>query len=227
MAENEFRLPGSSYEELANIIVAYGTRDEAANPGDVSKLNYVHQSSFSRNNAFLVSIGVLKGEKQRLVTKEGRELALSLSRRNRREIQTAWRRVVSTDEFMQNVVSAVKMREGIERNSLQAYIAHAAGQPRNKPVMSGAGAIIDILKAAGLLKEDAEVVSAVFENIPEMDEAVDTGDGEAAVSAEVATDGTPGEGPRVNIHLHVRCSADELEDVAPRLKAVIRELSDS
>jgi hypothetical protein len=35
MAEREFRLPGSPYEELVNIIVAYGTRDEAARAGDV------------------------------------------------------------------------------------------------------------------------------------------------------------------------------------------------
>ena len=41
MAEREFRLPGSSYEELVNIIVAYGTRDEAAR-GDVGKLDAVH-----------------------------------------------------------------------------------------------------------------------------------------------------------------------------------------
>ncbi len=50
MAEREFRLPGSSYEELVNIIVAYGTRDEAAGPGDVGKLDAVHQTSVSRNN---------------------------------------------------------------------------------------------------------------------------------------------------------------------------------
>lgn len=230
MAENEFRLPGSPYEELANIIVAYGTRDEASNPGDVGKLNYVHQSSFSRNNAFLASIGVLEGERKRLVTEEGRQLALSLSRRNQREIQEAWRHVVSTDEFLQNVVSAVKMREGIERESLQAYIAHAARQPRNNPVMTGAGAIIDILKAAGLLEEEAGALRATFEDGSEPREAVvDAWDHtETTVSAEIpAGNENAGGKPRVNIHLHVRCNADELEEITPRLKAVIRELSGS
>ena len=62
MAEREFRLPGSSYEELVNIIVAYGTRDESAGTGDVGRLDSVHQSSVSRNNAFLAEIGVLQGE---------------------------------------------------------------------------------------------------------------------------------------------------------------------
>jgi hypothetical protein len=62
MAESEFRLPGSTYEELANIVVAYGTREDAARTGDVGKLDSAHQSSVSRNNAFLVEIGVLQGE---------------------------------------------------------------------------------------------------------------------------------------------------------------------
>ena len=73
MAEREFRLPGSTYEDLVNIIVAYGTRDEAA--GDVGKLDSVHQSSASRNNAFLTEIGVLQGESKKQVTGRGRSLA--------------------------------------------------------------------------------------------------------------------------------------------------------
>jgi hypothetical protein len=29
----------------------------------------------------------------------------------------------------------------------------------------------------------------------------------------------------VKIHLHIQCTADEIEDLAPRLKALLRELS--
>src|SRR3712207_1789418 len=162
MAEREFRLPGSSYEELVNIIVAYGTRDEAARTGDVGKLDAVHQSSVSRNNGFLTEIGVLQGESKKLITSRGRALALALARRNRAEIRRNWRAVVATNEFLQNVVAAVKLREGMLYPTVQAYIAHAAGQPRNKPVMTGAGAIVEILKAAGLLREEAGELVATF-----------------------------------------------------------------
>src|SRR5215212_1118763 len=104
MAEREFRLPGSPYEELVNIIVAYGTRDESARGGDVGKLDSVHQSSVSRNNAFLTEIGVLQGESEKLITRRGRSLALSLARREREEIRKNWRAIVATNEFLQNVV---------------------------------------------------------------------------------------------------------------------------
>jgi hypothetical protein len=230
MAEREFRLPGSSYEELVNIIVAYGTRDEAARPGDVSKLDAVHQSSVSRNNGFLTEIGILQGESKKLITRRGRALALALARKDRVEIRRNWRAIVATNEFLQNVVAAVKLREGMLYPTVQAYIAHAAGQPRNKPVMTGAGAIVEILKAAGLLREEAgELVATFDEDLEPEDLVMDDGSlREVAEVAEPTVSATveAGEGPAVKIHLHVQCTADEIEDLAPRLKALLRELSD-
>ena len=231
MAEREFRLPGSTYEELVNIIVAYGTRDEAARTGDVGKLDVVHQSSVSRNNGFLTEIGVLQGESKKLITRRGRALALALARKDRAEIRRHWRAIVATNEFLQNVVAAVKLREGMLYPTVQAYVAHAAGQPRNKPVMAGAGAIVEILKTAGLLREEAGELVATFDeefepedlgmengSLPEVVEA-----SEPAITATV--DDVPEEDSLVKIHLHIQCTADEIEDLAPRLKALLRELS--
>ena len=229
MAEREFRLPGSSYEELVNIIVAYGTRDEAAGPGDVGKLDAVHQSSVSRNNGFLTEIGVLQGESKKVITRRGRALALALARRDRAEIRRNWRAVVATNEFLQNVVAAVKLREGMLYPTVQAYVAHAAGQPRNKPVMTGAGAIVEILKAAGLLREEAgELVATFDEDLEVEDLEMENGSlpeiagaPQPTVSATVDAD----DDPLVRIHLHVQCTADDIEDLAPKLKALLRDLS--
>jgi hypothetical protein len=230
MAEREFRLPGSSYEELANIIVAYGTRDEAARPGDVGKLDAVHQSSVSRNNAFLTEIGVLQGESKKLITAQGRALALALARRDREEIRKNWRAIVATNEFLQNVVAAVKLREGMLYPTVQAYIAHAAGQPRNKPVMAGAGAIVEILKTAGLLREEAGELVATFDEEIELDDfSLEDGSPRETTDAPgptLSATVSASEDAPVKIHLHIQCTADEIEDLAPRLKALLRELAD-
>ena len=233
MAEREFRLPGSSYEELVNIIVAYGTRDEAARPGDVGKLNAVHQSSVSRSNGFLTEIGILQGETKKLITHRGRALALALARKDEAEIRRNWRSIVASNEFLQNVVAAVKLREGMIYPTVQAYVAHAAGQPRNKPVMTGAGAIVEILKTAGLLREEAGELVATFDGELEPEDvnyAVDEFSTETPEEEHeeplVSMTVEAGDGPAVKIHLHVQCTADEIEDLAPRLKALIRELSD-
>jgi hypothetical protein len=224
MAEREFRLPGSSYEELVNIIVAYGTRDEAAKPGDVGKLDSVHQSSVSRNNGFLTEIGVLQGESKKLITRRGRSLALSLARRDQEEIRKNWRAIVATNEFLQNVVSAVKLREGMLYPTVQAYVAHAAGQPRNKPVMTGASAIVEILKTAGLLREEAGELVATFDEDFESEDPFAL-DESSEASSEPAVSATVDAGATVKIHVHVQCTADEIEDLAPRLKALLRELT--
>jgi len=235
MAEREFRLPGSPYEELVNIIVAYGTREDAARTGDVGKLDSAHQSSVSRNNAFLVEIGVLQGESKKMVTRRGRELAAALARKDRAEIGNNWRAIVAASEFLQNVVSAVKLREGMLYPTVQAYIAHAAGQPRNKPVMNGAGAIVEILKSAGMLREEAGELVAIFDEqpleiSPENNSPARTPEaGQHVISATIGnsvSEGTAaGTRPAVSIHVQVRCTADEIEELAPRLKALIRELS--
>ena len=234
MAEREFKLPGSPYEELVNIIVAYGTRDEAARSGDVGKLDSVHQSSVSRNNAFLTEIGILQGESTKLITRRGRSLAVALARKDGAEVRSNWRAIVAASEFLQNVVSAVKLREGMLYPTVQAYIAHAAGQPRNKPVMNGAGAIIEILKASGMLKEEAGELVATFDDRQE-DFAPEDGSpaqatepGDSVVTAtvgEAPAGASAGASPTVSIHVQVRCTADEIEDLAPRLKALLRELS--
>ena len=238
MAERQFRLPGSPYEELASIIVAYGTRDDASRTGDVGKLDSVHQSSVSRTNGFLTEIGVLQGETKKVITRRGRALAIALARKDQEGIRTNWREVVGSTEFLQNVVSAVKLREGMLRPTVQAYIAHAAGQPRNNPVMTGAGAIVEILKTAGLLREEAGELVATFDEWPEQEEPTPPEEPEgtpeepptessAEVSASVqALPPTPaGAAPAVTIHVQVRCTADEIEDLGPKLKALIAELS--
>lgn len=236
MAERQFRLPGSPYEELANIIVAYGTRDDASRTGDVGKLDSVHQSSVSRTNGFLTEIGVLQGETKKVITRRGRALALALARKDRDGIRSNWREVVGSTEFLQNVVSAVKLREGMLYPTVQAYIAHAAGQPRNNPVMTGAGAIVEILKRAGLLQEEAGELVATFDEWPETDEPAPPEEPEeppAEVSATVEALPPVGAGPSsasapaVSIHVQVRCTADEIEDLGPKLKALIAQLSGS
>jgi hypothetical protein len=138
---------------------------------------------------------------------------------------------VGSTEFLQNVVSAVKLREGMLTQTVQAYIAHAAGQPRNKPVMTGAGAIVEILKTAGLLHEEAGELVATFEEAPEPAEPAppeapeEQPPAQVTATVEALPPATAGPTPAVSIHVQVRCTADEIEDLGPKLKSLIAQLS--
>jgi hypothetical protein len=98
--------------------------------------------------------------------------------------------------------------------------------------MNGAGALIEILKASGMLKEEAGELVATFDErpedtVPEVGSPAKTSEWkETVVSANVGeTAGDAPTLPTVSIHVQVRCTADEIEDLAPRLKALLRELS--
>jgi len=234
MPEEGFRLPGSSYEELAKIIRAYGTLTAEATPGEVSKLAAIHPTIVSRNNAFLVAIDVLSGGKKKLITNKGRNLARALDHEMPDEIRANWREIVSANEFLQKLVSAVRIRKGMEPSTLQVHVAYSAGQAKKPIVMTGAGAVVDILKAAGLVKEDEGKLVAVSEEVPgfqELPAATGETNRSQAISPvypatmPIVTSGVTTGGVRVTIQIQIQCSADEVENLAPKLRALLKEIS--
>jgi hypothetical protein len=68
MPEEKFRLPQSSYEEVAKIIMAYGYTDQPSVPADIGSMAGMHQTIVSSNNAFLLSIGIIEGGKKKVMT---------------------------------------------------------------------------------------------------------------------------------------------------------------
>ena len=78
--------------------------------------------------------------------------------------------------------------------------------------MTGAGAIVEILKTAGLLREEAgELVATFVDEIEPEDFVVE--------------DGSPPEADEASEPI-VSATVEAGEDLAPRLKALLRELSD-
>jgi hypothetical protein len=94
--------------------------------------------------------------------------------------------------------------------------------------MTGAGAIVEILKTAGLLREEAGELVATFDGELDPVETIATNELSADTQEEEETgvSATVEVGAAVKIHLHVQCTADEIDDIAPRLKTLLRELSD-
>ncbi len=91
MPDERFRLPGSSYGELVKVIRAYGTLSGAASLDEVSKLAAMHPTQISRNNGFLVAIGILEGGKNKVITSKGQDLARALDHEMPDEIRNHWR----------------------------------------------------------------------------------------------------------------------------------------
>lgn len=235
MPEERFRLPESSYDELAKIIKAYGTLSAEAAPPEVSKIATMHHTMVSRNNAFLVAIGVLEGGKKKIITDRGRKLALALEHGMADEVTAGWRDIVLANEFLQRLLTAVRIRKGMDASTLKAHVAYSAGQPKKPGTMTGAGAVVDILKAAGLLKEEEGKLIAVFQEplerkgdaIPPRQEGREQVISFFGHPATTRGGSTPvaREGLAVSIQIQIQCSASEVEGLVPKLRALLNEIS--
>ncbi len=224
MAKEGFPLPRSSYDELVKIIEAYDVFNEPKGPADVASAAAMNPTELSRNNRFLVAIGVIEGGKKKIITEQGRALASALQYDIEGDVRDLWRAVADNSEFLQKVLSAVRIRKGMELTSLQSHVAYSAGQTKTKKVLTGAGAVVEILKAAGLLQEEDGKLVAIGEEV-----SVDLGppDREAPKreGALVRKPEGVGETREVTIQIQIQCSPDDLDSLAPKLRNLLREIS--
>jgi hypothetical protein len=254
VAEEKFRLPGSSYDELAKIIRAYGSLGGEASPAQVGSLTGKHETQVSRNNRFLLSMGIIEGGPgARRISQRGTNLALALEHGIEENVSASWRALCQENEFIQRVLSAVRVRQGMDRPTLNSHVAYTAGQSKTNTTMAGANALVDILLVAGLLaEENGRLVQAAPSAIAsEEEESKETSVfrviGEQSVQAgpSAIRFTSPGFGSatgtttnlgyywpqfgrvpfEVRLNLEVRCSPDELPALAPKIRQLIQDIT--
>lgn len=229
MTERGFPLPGSSYKELIKIIQGYRQAGQDAVPSDVARVVGIHETIVSRNNRFLVAVGIVQGGKKKSITTTGTELALALEYEDGEQVGAKWREIVEASEFLQKVVAAVKIRKGMDEPSLATHVAYSAGQPKTSAVLTGAGTIVEILKVAGILREETGNLVAARPEGPEPEEGQEDAHPHSqppapstAVPIQVSD---AGPGIRLNIEVKIQCTASELEGLGSKLRRVIDDFN--
>jgi hypothetical protein len=231
MATTEFALPQSSWSELKRMIEAYFHADSRSNGEpvtvpDVAGHAALDATRVSRNNKFFQSIGVIEGGQKKRVTEAGKALGLSISHEDTAGIQRTLARLVTDSDFLSRIQSAVKVRSGMDTESLERHIAITAGAPKSKRTTTGARALIELLVDSGVLAADdagtyrAQDVAVESEgDSPPADAKVEPAlgsrvrlesSGSAAVGSSV---------PRnVTINLTINLTAENLDTVEPLLR---------
>jgi len=162
MAES-VKIPGSSYEELIKIIKAYAT----GKIGTPMSLDTVAQTAgmdktiISRNNGFLVQLGIIISEgSKKSPTQLGSDLGRAYSLNMDEQIIRIWRESIESDEFLSRMLSAIKIRNGMEKTSFINHILYSSGSSTNNNTRAGAATIIEIYKTAKLVTEvDGKIVA--------------------------------------------------------------------
>lgn len=235
MSDADFQLPRSSYDELVKIVRAYSSAGSEASLESVSQYAAMNRTVVSRNNKFLITSGILEGGQRKSLTNIGNELAQALDYEMPENIQSAWRKVVENNDFFGKVLSALRIRKGMELGALRTHIAYTAGEKKTSSVMTGATVIIDILRASGLVRdEDGTIVSLVHnqeENTQELttEQVLPTSTIEPLQSIKVFTTKI-GQGNlpiTLAIEVHIDCKPSDLESLGPKLNALFDGLTPS
>jgi hypothetical protein len=236
MADSGFPLPGSSYKELIKIVQGYGQLGKEGVPSDVAKIIGVHETIVSKNNRFLVAVGIVQGTKKKTITALGAELAGALQHDLKDEVSAKWRNVAEATDFLQKVVAAVRIRKGMDESSLESHVAYSAGQPKTPAVAAGAGAVVEILKVSGLLKEEGgNLLATAFESSkgPEtVQQSLYLSDGVwLADSMTASVQPTPPDntarsgGVQLSIQVRVQCTPQDLDGLGEKLRNVLRDFN--
>ena len=228
MTQQKIKLPRSSYDELKKTIMAYGKLGEPSTLAQVSQLSTIGRTSISNNNAFLAAVGVIQGGKYKSITSAGADLATALEHGIADEIQDKWAVIVNEDEFLSKMLQAIGIRSGMEVSELETHIAYSAGESKTPAVMTGARAVVDILRESGLVDEDNGRASISDtdrrtyrreRDVVREDESTDVGISKSTHSFRTDSD------VRVEIQLRINATPEEMDGLGEKIRDLLDSLS--
>lgn len=232
MAEDQFKLPQTTYDQLCQIIQGYGHAEGPVTLDEVSKTVGKHSTEISRNSGFLASASIVEGtSRARTATELGRRLSRALEYDNIEQISSTWKQIVLANEFLRRVVSSVRIRGGMTESNLQSHIAYSAGVKKTTKTMTGASAVIDILRISELLKDvDGNIV--VNDSVNDTVESVEEGSSiEAAPASKIRHQVTQhviaNNQPPVIINININCTPKDVDELAGKISGLINQLKNN
>lgn len=226
-----FKLPGSSVDEVFKVIQGYANFGKMASLSDISKTTGMHETAISKNVGFLLSLGILEGGKNKAATDVGKRLGLALMHNMQEEVEQILGDIVAGDEFLKNVLAAVRIRKGMDDAALRAHIAYSAGLSKTGATTTGTGAVVELLKRSGNLRsEDGKlVVSSPIARPTDEPSAQERPAAPVAPtpsSPNILTHNIDAPSPfSISIRIEVQCEPGDLDDLGRKLRKVVDDFA--
>lgn len=154
METEDFKLPASSLEEIEKIVHSYYKLNKPSSNDDVGKLAGLTKETVSRNNGFLVSVGVIKGGNKKEITDLGQKLGHALDHGEDDEVRKFWKEAIADSSFLGSQLTAVRIQKGISKEELPGKILYNSGATNNQYSKTGANAVTDLLEKTGLIIDE-------------------------------------------------------------------------
>lgn len=234
MAES-FKLPSSSYEELVKIIKAYAgeKQGEAVALDNIVQSTGIGKTTVSANNGFLVQIGLVSEGNKKVASEACIKLGRAYIHCVEEEAINIWRELIDNDEFLNRMISAIKIRNGMDKTSFINHILYSSGQKGDSRSKAGAGAIVEIFKFANLVNEVDGKLTVIQENVGAVssNNKSDIGiENDYLTKTSVAIGkqqiNTNSLNAQFIFNINIDCSFDKLDELPAKIKGLIEELSE-
>ncbi len=230
MAET-FKLPASSLEEIIKIIQAYANEKEGVmlSLDDITQSTGIPRTAVSGNNGFLVQIGLITEGNKKSATDIGRSLGRAYISKINYELERIWKEIIAENDFLNRMVSAVRIRNGMDRTNFLNHIIYSSGQKDTTKNRTGANAVIEILKSVNVINEVdgkltvTEIMEAEESEQIVTDETIDTSQTTRPNPHTVTNIQT--EQP-ITINININCSVSEMDELTDKIQKLIKGLSD-
>lgn len=229
MAEN-FKLPGSSYDEFTKIILAYasGRSGQPMSLDVVAQYASMDKTIVSRNNGFLVQCGLVSEGNQKAATELGIKLGRAYQLKMDTEISRIWRELIENDEFLTRMLSAIRIRKAMEKTAFINHIVYSSGSTAGKNAKTGAATLVELLKVAGFVSEQDGQIIATDENTEVLEYEENKENGKANISdsyhQEVYSQYVCTPHGTININININVAPDDLDTLSEKLKTLIESL---
>lgn len=154
--DNYFRLPESSYEEIVKLIKAYAMEKEgeAISLEKIANKTGMDKTTVSRNNAFLVSMGIVLDGKRKAVTEQGKKLGNAYTFGIMDEVDRVWKELISGNKFAQSMYEFIQIKGRVSRSDFVSHILYSAEGKDSSKARAGANAFVEIMCETKLINEE-------------------------------------------------------------------------
>lgn len=231
MAET-FKLPSSSYEELIKLFQAYANTKEgtALSLDDITQATGVPRTVVSKNNGFMVQVGLITEGNKKAATETGRALGGAYTSKITDEVDRIWKEIIAEVDFLNRMLSAVRIRNGMDRSSFINHIIYSSGLKDTKESRAGAGALIEIFKSVGVLLEvDGKLTvpddssctkpSATSNSVP-VEQL------HPEIVAQQTHPATISTGNSIVINININCTPADLDGLGDKISQLLHELAE-
>ena len=159
--EDVYKLPTSSYDELIKVIKAYGAGKVGipVSLDDLVKASGMSRTVLSKNNGFLVQIGLISEGNKKSPSEMCKKLSNSYVMNLQDQTKLIWRELFDKDEFITRMLSMISIKNKISKTEFINHIVFSANCGNGPGYKAGASAIIEIMKMIGAISEnDGELV---------------------------------------------------------------------